>query len=116
MLRSVLAVLCGYALFALAAVLMFRLSGHGAHDSATLLFTIVSTVVGVAAAFGAGASAGRLAPSRPVTHAAVVAAIIATGATMSLLAAPSSGTWSQLAALCLMTPAAVAGGFVVRRP
>ena len=115
MLRSIGAVAAGYIVFAAAAVLLFQVSGREPHDAASTSFKIVSVVWGSISALVAGWLTGRIAVRRGGTHAAVVAAIIAAGALLSLLARPSDAIWSQLSALVIMAPCAWLGGVIASR-
>jgi hypothetical protein len=112
--RSVFAVIAGYLVFGLSAVLLFQIAGVDPHVDTRLGFKIFSVAYGVVFALGAGWLAARLAPGRPLFHAAIVSAIIAVAATGSLVGA-SGAKWSQLAALLLMTPAALLGGRLAGR-
>jgi hypothetical protein len=71
---------------------------------------------GVAFALLGGYLSGWIAGRRPVAHAVIVAVILALGATASLLATLGKGTvWSQVSAIAVMAPAAVAGGWLRQR-
>jgi len=109
--RSVVAVLLGYAVFGLSAAILFRAADRDPHAAQPLLFTILAILYGVAFAGLAGFVAARLAPAKPAVDAAVVAGLIAIGATASLVASPGDGaTWSQWAALLLMAPSELLSG------
>jgi hypothetical protein len=107
--RSVFAIIAGYLVFALSAVILFQVAGVNPHAEAALGFKAFSTMWGVLFALGAGFLAAKLAPRRPLAHAIVVAALVGIGATASLFSV-SGAKWSQLSALLLMTPAVVLGG------
>jgi hypothetical protein len=115
MLRSIGAVAAGYFVFAAAAALLFQLSGQEPHAAAPLAFKIASTIWGAVFALVGGWLAAHVSVRRPATHAAVVAALIALGAIVSLLARPSDAIWSQLSALVVMTPCAWLGGVLAAR-
>ena len=58
-----------------------------------------------------GFIAVRVSRSHSLRHVAAVAVLIAAGAIVSVLTAPGADAkWSQLSALLLMAPAALAGG------
>ncbi|HEY7058210.1 MAG TPA: hypothetical protein VH458_16855 [Vicinamibacterales bacterium] len=114
MLRSAGAVAAGYLVFASSAVLLFQLSGRQPHASATPAFEVVTVIWGIVFALIAGWLTARIAVRRPTTHAAVLAALIALGALISLLTSPGGAIWTQVAALLLMAPAALAGGAIAR--
>src|SRR5262245_27745884 len=106
MLRSIGAVAAGYFIFAVSAVLLFQLSGQEPHADAPLAFKIASTIWGGVFGLVGGWLAAHVSVRRPAGHAAVVAALIAVGALVSLLARPSDAIWSQVAALAVMAPCA----------
>ena len=111
--RSVLAVIVGYAVFAVSAGALFQLSGQDPHGEATAPFMIFAVVYGVAFALLGGYVAGWIASRVTFAHGLVVAAILALGATVSLLATVGHGSiWSQIAALTAMAPAAALGGYL----
>jgi hypothetical protein len=107
--RSVFAIVAGYLVFGLSAVLLFQVAGVDPHAEARLVFKIFSVAYGVIFALGAGLLAARLAPARPLLHATVVAGLVALAAGASLVGA-SGAKWSQVSALVLMAPAVLLGG------
>jgi NhaP-type Na+/H+ and K+/H+ antiporter len=111
--RSVLAVLCGYAVFALSAFAFFRLSGQPPHQEAPMSVMLTSVAVGMLFAVLGGYLAARLAKRRPLAHGVAVALVLAVGAAISLLSTLGNGAiWSQVSALVLMAPSAVLGGWL----
>ncbi len=115
-LRSLTAVVGGYLIFALSAVALFQLSGRDPHAPQPLWFEAAAVLYGMAFAALGGFVAARVAPTRALLHAGGVAAILALGASVSLVASPGAGaTWSQWAALALMVPSAWLGGHFATR-
>ena len=120
MLRSIAALIVGYLVFALSAVLLFRIAGQAPHAPASVGFAVGSTLYGIAFACLGGWLAARIAatPARaPGWPALGVGAIIALGAAISLAFELRRGgaIWSPLSALLFMPPAALAGGALFRR-
>jgi hypothetical protein len=110
MLRSVIAVVAGYLVFAFSAALLFGLSGVDPHAVPSLTFGIGSVVFGMVFAALGGWVAARLAPSNPAAHVRGVALVLATIALVSMVAGWGDGSpWSQLAALLLMAPSTLLG-------
>ena len=106
-LRSVLVVLAGYAVFGVSAALLFQLSGRDPHAPQNLGFIIFAVSYGMVFAGVGGLLAAKLARSRRLLHACGVSVLIGVGATVSLVARPGAeATWSQWAALTLMAPSA----------
>ena len=99
--------LAGYTVFAASAVALFRLAGRDPHAPQPVWFILVAVLSGMLFAWLGGRLAMRVAPKHPSRHAIAVAALIATGATVSLFTSPSAdASWSQGAALALMAPCA----------
>ncbi len=106
-LRSIAAVILGYAVFAASAVLLFHIAEKDAHAPQSVGFMLFAVVYGIVFAGLGGMLAARIASARGNLHAAFVTLIIALGATLSLVARPGAGsTWSQWSALVLMAPSA----------
>ena len=115
-LRSVLAVILGYAVFAVSAVLLFKLTGRDPHATQDLPFVILTTIYGMVFAALGGILTARVAGGKPTVHAAVLSVVIALGAASSLIASPGShAKWSQLGALLLMAPSAFLAPRMLRR-
>jgi peptidoglycan/LPS O-acetylase OafA/YrhL len=116
MARSILAVVVGYLIFALSAFAFFQISGQRPHEAAPITIMVGSIVVGMAFALIGGYVGARLARRRPLAHGIAVAAVLALGAAISLLSTLGKGAvWSQLAALVLMAPCAILGGWLRSR-
>ena len=114
MLRSIGAVAAGYIVFGASAALLFQLSGRAPHDPTPMTFKAASIIWGCTFALVAGWLTARVAGKHPITHAAVLAAIIALGAIVSMVMSTGEA-WSQIAAATLMAPSAWLGGRLSRR-
>lgn len=111
-LRSIIAVLFGYLIFAVMAFSFFRISGQAPHQTAPMLVMLGSIVVGAAGALLGGYVAAFIAGWRPLAHGVAVAVVLAAGATASLASTVGHGSvWSQIAALMVMAPCAIVGGW-----
>ena len=109
--RRALGVIVGYAIFSASAVLLFRLSGHDPHAVQPAGFIIASVAYGMLFAALGGYVSAVVGGEGPRVQAALVALLIAAGATVSLLAGPKAGSmWSRLTAIFLMAPSALLGG------
>lgn len=116
MIRSILAVLVGYFIFALSALAFFRISGQAPHQAAPVPVMFGSIAFGMVFALLGAYVAAWLATRRPFAHGLAVAAVLALGATISLFSTLGNGAvWSQVAALALMAPSAVLGGWLRSR-
>jgi hypothetical protein len=115
-LRSIVAVVVGYMVFAVSAFLVFELFDQPPHEAAPLWFMVTAAVLGMFFAFVGGYVAAFLAGRHPRAHGVAVAALLALGAAFSLVATLGKGAvWSQVAALVLMAPSAVGGGWIRER-
>ena len=114
--KSILAVLVGYLVFGISAVLFFQVAGVDPRQQPGIGFRIGSTVYGVFFALLAGYTAARIAGKNEIRHSIGVACILALLAAISILAQPGlESHWSQFSALILMAPAAVLGGWLRTR-
>src|SRR5437764_11773699 len=111
-LRSMLAIFSGDAIFGLTAVLLFRIAGRDPHARAPMQFMIASVAVGVIAAAIGGWVTAAIASHHRREHALILGALIGLGAFISLLLRPGTGAiWTQIAAVLLMAPAALIGSW-----
>jgi peptidoglycan/LPS O-acetylase OafA/YrhL len=116
MARSIVAVVVGYLIFALSTFAFFQISGQPPHQAAPMPIMLGSIAFGMVFALIGGYVAARLARRRPLAHGAAVAAVLALGAAISLFGTiGKAAVWSQTAALALMAPCAVAGGWLRSR-
>jgi hypothetical protein len=113
LLRSLAAVLLGYIVFAASSYAIFRMSGQAPHAVASMSFMLATIASGIVFAVAGGYVAGWIAGRRPLAHAVAMAALLALGAGVSLASTLGHGAiWTQLAALLLMAPSAVLGGWL----
>lgn len=116
MVRSVIAVIAGYVVFAVSAILLFRLSGHDPHAPAEIGFVLITVIYGMLFATLAGFLAALLGRRFEMEHALAVASLIAALGAASLLASVKSGAiWTQLAAILIIAPCAMLGGYLRQR-
>jgi hypothetical protein len=113
MARSVIAVIIGYAIFALSAFVFFQISGQPPHAVAPTPIMLASIAFGTVFALLGGYVAAWLAGRQPLAHGVAVAAVLGLGAVISLVNTLGTGSvWSQTAALTLMAPCAAIGGWL----
>jgi FtsH-binding integral membrane protein len=116
MTRSIRAVVAGYLVFAVSAVALFALAGRDAHAAQGWHFMGISILYGMAFAALGGWIAAKLAPRNPTAHAGAIAVIIAVGAAISIPSVPAGVfPWTQVAAIALMAPSALIGGWLQAR-
>ena len=121
MTRGILGIITGYLLFAGSAVALFAFSGQDPHTRTSAQFLILSVLYGIFFAMLGGYLTALIANVKDLRYVLPLAAMIAIGALISLLARPGAGAiWSQVSALLLMSPAALVGGSLrvrqLRRP
>ena len=115
-LRSIAAVLVGYVLFAAPVLAYFQVTGQPPHQPAPLLVMLGSMLVGVASALAGGYTAARIAGRKPLMHGVALAVVLAAGSIVSLVSTLGHGAiWSQVSALILMVPSAIAGSSMRQR-
>lgn len=111
--RTALGVLAGYILFAFSASALYVVTGRDPHAAASASFLVGRVAFGVAVAALAGLLAGRIARERHRVAALSLALVIAAGAVVSMMERPDVATlWTQMAAVLLMAPAAVAADWL----
>jgi hypothetical protein len=114
--RTLWAVVAGYSIFAISAVVLFHLSRVDPHSPATLGFKALTVAYGLAFAYFGGFVAGRIAGRTDLVGGIALAIVIALGATISMIARPGAGAlWTQTAALLFFAPASLAGDWTRRR-
>ena len=115
--RRLAAIVAGYLIFGLSAAALFAVTEQDPHVPASTTFMVLSTIYGMFFAALGGFAAAALARQPSPASAATVAALIALGATVSLISQLGAGAiWSQLAALIMMAPSALVGGIIrIRR-
>lgn len=114
--RIFLAVVAGYLIFAVSAVLLFHLTNIDPHSPAALSFKAFTMAYGLAFAFLGGFVAGRIARRADLVCGIALAIFIALGATISMIARPGAGAlWTQTAALLFFAPASLAGDWTRRK-
>ena len=111
MVRTIVAVVIGYVIFAGSIFALFKIAGLEPRAPASTGIMVGSIGYGIAAAMLAGYVAARIAVDRPMMHAALVGAVIAAAALFAMATRPeTAATWSYWAALLVMAPAAMVGG------
>jgi hypothetical protein len=114
--RIVLAVITGYAVFAGSAVALFQATGVDPHSPAAPGFTLLSIAYGIAFAFLSGYMAGRIGGHAGLRCGTLVAAMIALGAIVSMIASPGAGSlWTQISTVTLFAPACLLGEYFRRK-
>lgn len=113
MIRKILAVLAGYAIFVISSLLLFNLSGQKPHAEAPMVFKLLTLIYGGAFSVLSGYVLRLIAKNRNLNLNYILAVIIAGFATFSLFSA-SGSHWTQLLAIFIFAPASILGGKLYR--
>ena len=114
--RSIIAVLAGFLIFSAGAVVLINLSGRPPDLWPGAPYATFAIIYGGVLALLAGYVAARLAPRRPLAHAAGMAVLLLATATGSyLIQAPGASSWSLVSTILVSSPAAVLGGYLQHR-
>jgi hypothetical protein len=113
MVRRILSVIIGYAIFVITSLALFRLSGQKPHAVATASFMILTALYGAFFSFIAGIVTQLIARTKELKQNFILAVVISGFATFSLF--KSGGAhWTQLLAIFLFGPVSVLGGIFYR--
>ncbi|HQX56897.1 MAG TPA: hypothetical protein PLP07_13290 [Pyrinomonadaceae bacterium] len=112
--RNIAAVVCGYLIFAVSAVALFKLSGIDPHADYGFALRCVVVSAGIVFAFVGGYIAKLIAASRSLTVNLVLALVVAGFAAFSLFKSVGEH-YTQISAILLFAPASVLGGYTRRR-
>ena len=115
MIRKILGVVTGYAIFVATSLGLFKLSGQDPHGQATISFQILTAIYGAVFSFLSGLILQLIAKTNSLTLNYILAVIIAGFATFSIIKADGS-SWTQLLAIFIFAPLSVLGGlFYIKR-
>lgn len=112
MIRQILAVIAGYAIFVITSLLLFQISGVKPHSEASGLFMVLTFVCGVVFSFLSGLVTQFISRSRNLKINYILCVIIAGFATFSLFKS-SGSSWTQLLAIFVFAPVSVFGRIVL---
>ena len=114
--RSIAAVLAGFLIFSISAVLLFNISGRPPEVWPGAAFATFAIIYGGVFAGIAGYVAARLAPRNPLVHTAAFAGLLFGAATGSYLIQQSGASlWSLVSTIFVSVPAAMFGGYLRHR-
>ena len=113
MLRSALAIVVGFALFAGSMAMFFNILGRDPHARASAAFMLLTTLYGMLFAALGGYLTVLLSTRHKFEHAFAVALLIAVGGAALILGRPQgTPVWSHLAEVLTMAPMAMVGGYM----
>jgi len=108
-LRNILSVIFGYAIFVISAVLLFQLSGIDPHADPSTGVIILTVAYGVLFSFLGGLFTQLMSRTNTLTINYVLAGMMAAFATFSFFKT-AGNHYTQLAAIFLFAPSSVLGG------
>ena len=114
MIRQIIGVILGYAIFAASALALFDFSGHDPHANPTISFAILTAVYGSVFSFIAGLVVQLIARTKDLLINYILAGIIAGFALFSFFKTDGNH-WTQILAIFIFGPAAILGGWVYQR-
>jgi len=114
MIRNILAVIVGYLIFVISAVLLFQISGQKPHSETSTAFVIFVILFGAVFATVGGFIAQVIAKSKTLMINYVLALIMAGFASFSLFKTDGNH-YTQIAAIFLFAPLSVLGGYLFLR-
>lgn len=115
MIRQILAVIAGYAIFVISSVLLFRVSGINPHSDASQLFMVLTFVYGTIFSFISGLVTQVISKTKNLKINYILFIIMGSFAAFSLFKS-SGSSWTQLLAIFIFAPVSVLGGyFWIRR-
>jgi hypothetical protein len=114
MIRKVLSVIAGYAIFAVSSVLLFNVTGRDPHQEAPMTFKLITIAYGVFFSVLSGFVLQLIAGQNKLQLNFILALLIFVLAAISMVT--SSGShWTQLFAMLIFAPASILGGWLKNR-
>jgi len=109
MIRKILSIIAGYAIFVATSLALFKIAGQDPHSDPTTSFIILTTIYGAVFSFVAGIVTLLIAKTSDLKINYVLAFIIAGFATFSFLKSIGNH-WTQLLAIFIFAPMSILGG------
>ncbi len=111
MMRKVLSVIAGYAIFAVSSILLFIVTSHDPHQDAPMVFKIATAIYGVFFSIVSGSVLQLIAIQKKLILNFILAFVIFLLATISLVTSKGSH-WTQLFAMLIFAPSSILGGYL----
>lgn len=109
MMRKIVSVITGYAIFVATSLLLFKISKQDPHASPSTFFLILTIVYGVLFSFVAGLVTQLIARTTSLQVNFILAFVIAGFAIFSYVKSEGNH-WTQLLAIFIFAPASILGG------
>jgi hypothetical protein len=112
--RNILAVIAGYLIFAVSAVLLFQLSGIDPHTESGFGTILLVVAFGSVFSFIGGFAAKAIAATNSLVVNLVLAVLMAGFAAFSMVKSPGTN-YTQIAAITVFAPLSLLGGYIRKR-
>ena len=109
MIRKILSIIIGYAIFVVASLALFKIAKKDPHSDPTTAFIILTTIYGAIFSFVAGLVTQLIARTADLKTSYLLAFIIAGFATFSFFKSDGNH-WTQLLAIFIFAPTSILGG------
>lgn len=109
MIRKVLSIIVGYAIFVATSLALFKIAGKDPHSDPTTTFIVLTIIYGAFFSFVAGLVTLLIAKTSDVKVNYILAFIIAGFATFSYFKSEGNH-WTQLIAIFIFAPTSILGG------
>ncbi len=114
MIRKILSIITGYAIFVATSLAFFKISGQKPHADPTNFFVVITAIYGAVFSFAAGLVTKLLSRSAGLKINYVLAFIIAGFAAFSLLKSEGNH-WTQILAIFIFAPISILGGLLYKK-
>ena len=114
MIKKIIGVIVGYAIFVASALALFNLSGHAPHANPTMSFAILTAVYGSVFSFFGGFVTQLIAGTKDLKINYILALIIAGFATFSFFKSDGNH-WTQILAIFIFAPVSILGGLFYQK-
>lgn len=114
MIRTILSVIAGYAIFVATSLAFFKIMKQDPHSLPTTYFIVLTTIYGVVISFVAGLITQLLSRTANLKINFVLAFIIAGFATFSFFKTDGNH-WTQLLAIFIFAPVSILGGLLYKK-
>ncbi|WP_300567744.1 hypothetical protein [Flavobacterium sp.] len=114
MIKQILAVITGYAIFVISSLLFFKFSGINPHAETSLNFMVLTAIYGTVISFISGGITQFISKAKTLKINYILAFIMAGFATFSLF--KSNGAhWTQVMAIFIFSPVSILGGYFISK-
>jgi len=114
MVRKILSIIAGYAIFVVTSLALFKITGRNPHSDATTSFIVLTMIYGAVFSIVAGFATQFIAGTTDLKISYVLALIIAGFAIFSFFKSEGNH-WTQLLAIFVFAPLSILGGLIYNK-